>query len=272
MGDSHRIVAGLESVATQRSGRLWLASLVGALGLGVDGAQALAQCTAGPCGNGFIGAGPNCATRTYKCSNRYVSHTLTEGAPGTPIVKESLTCDACETDQDQEAGPIAVSVTKGTKVCVSVGAEIEFGDPVGLVDLTLKTATELCVDTQETFSYQHKVQCKARTRVRGDVLEIPTPVTLTIQFEEVLTLTTVPLPGDPCGIGPGNSISLTCRQYAVTATGEKRHILQKFKDEACPPVTATGCLDTHSIYPYQDIEENDGGLYIWVPADVIRCR
>ncbi len=248
-----------------------LAAIVGVVGFCWLCAEACAQCTEGPCGSGFIGPGPGCATTTYTCTNRYISFTMAEGPPGSPVIRESLTCDACGTDQDQKAGPIGVSVTKGLKVCVSVGAEIEFGDPLGLYELKLTTSTELCIDTQETFMYEHEVNCRARTRVRGDVLEIPTPVTLTVQFEELLTVKTLPLNGDPCGIGQGSSIQLACRQYEVTSTSVKRHITQRFVDEPCPPVTPTACVETQTLYPHQDIEDAGGGLYIWVPSDVIRC-
>ena len=261
---------GLRAVAA-RSFTRSLGVLLSALGVSAVVVEARAQCTAGPCGSGFVEAAPTCATTAYSCTNRYISFTMAEGAPGTPVIRESLTCDACGTDQDQRAGPIGVSVTRGLKVCVSVGGEIEFGDPLGLLDLKVTTGTELCIDTQETFDYHHEVNCRGRTRVRGDVLEIPTPVTLTVRFEELLRVKTVPLSGDPCGIGPGSTIQVPCREYTVASSAVKRHIVQRFTDEPCPPVSPSACVETHSLYPHQAIEDRVGGLYIWVPSDVLRC-
>lgn len=237
-------------------------------------ASASAQCDTGPCQGPWIHPGPDCISWTVDCTNRYRSHSTTLGPPGAPQLKGSIVCDACLSDSEQLAGPKNVAVSTGWSFCVQVGFELEVGGGVLPFGLKLVGNNQICLEEQTTQTIGHSVKCPPRSRVRSEVFEVEYPASVVFVFEEVRIWQSTPHPHNPCGLQPGRSETV-CQSSTVTTTGSFRELQYKFIDETCPPVIPNQCVETHTFYPSEPVEDgiggDGGGLFIWVPSDVLRC-
>jgi hypothetical protein len=265
--------SSLSGVFAPSGGRV-CAGLSAILAGAVACASASAQCDTGPCQGPWIHAGPDCISWTIDCTNRYRSHSTTHGPPGPPQLKESLVCDACLSDTEQIAGPIDVAVTTGYSFCVTLGFELTVGGGVLPFGLKLVGNNQVCLHEQETRTIGHRVTCPPRSRVRSDVIEVEYPVTVSFVFEEVRIWQSTPRPLNPCGLEP-QRVETICRSWTVPTTGSFKELQFKFVDETCPPVIPNQCVETHTFYGNESIEDgpggDGGGLFIWVPSDILRC-